>query len=664
MTCALSETRRPQNLLPWLAVASLIVAALILAPPGTLPFPPGSSYSDAAIAHWPSAYYLRHSVWAEGRWPFWNPHRMLGGPFAANPLNKVWYPPQWLALILPPTPHLNLLLYAHLAWLGLGMAAWAREEGLHPVAAAFAILAWGLNPKLFAHLGAGHLDIVYALAWVPWALWAARRVASAASWRRSITFGGAAALLALADLRIAFYTLPVVAAYGLVKAAQAPRGERASDAIPRWAAWGTSAALFLLLTAVQVAPLIVISPSLTRALITPQDAAAYSLPVSYLAGLVFPDLGGFHEYMTHVGLPVIAAAPLTLFRREGWPETLLWWAAAPIAALWALGGNGPLFGPALRLLPLVSWFRVPSRAWFVVVLALVILGARGLDGLLRGHSGKFQRLYAALIGLAGLVWLVGIGWLSLNGMLTGERGVPIGVGGVLLVGGAGLWLAADGLGAALKTLPEESVGRLIQTGGLIVVISLLGSLFLVDRTLIEARPLAAITAEDEAIIEALGPEPGLVYSPSFALIGPAAARAGIDTLHGVDPFQLRAQAETIAQAAGVELTAYSITAPPLPLDVADPATALRDVTPDTDRLAELGVGWIVARFPLADERLELYEMVGEDIYIYRLAAAVDYQAVDGGPAAADLLGLGISGLTLLGLAAWTLWRGRGARAGG
>ena len=116
-------------------------------------------------------------------------------------------------------------------------------------------------------------------------------------------------------------------------------------------------------------------------------------------------------------------------------------------------------------------------------------------------------------------------------------------------------MAADGLGAALKSLPGESVNRLIQIGGLIVAATLLASLVLVDRTLVEARPLAAITAEDESIIESLGPEPGLVYSPSFDLIGPAAARAGIATLHGIDPFQLRARAEAIAQAAGVELIA-------------------------------------------------------------------------------------------------------------
>jgi hypothetical protein len=40
-----SERRRARNLLLWLASTSLIAVAVLLAPPGRLPFPPGSAYS-------------------------------------------------------------------------------------------------------------------------------------------------------------------------------------------------------------------------------------------------------------------------------------------------------------------------------------------------------------------------------------------------------------------------------------------------------------------------------------------------------------------------------------------------------------------------------------------------------------------------------------------
>ena len=57
---------------------------------------------------------------------------MSGSPFAANPLNKVWYPPQWLVLIVPPILHLNLLTWLHLVAGGTGAWLWSRGAGLGP----------------------------------------------------------------------------------------------------------------------------------------------------------------------------------------------------------------------------------------------------------------------------------------------------------------------------------------------------------------------------------------------------------------------------------------------------------------------------------------------------------------------------------------------------
>src|SRR5438128_535746 len=155
----------------WIACSLLALIALlfliIVIPPGMLPYSPGSDFSDAAVSHWPAANFLRISVLEHHAWPLWNPLRMLGQPFAANPLNKVWYPPQWLVLILPPTLHLNALIYLHGIWLVLGMFAWARRGNLHIVAAVAAAAGWVFAPKLVDHLGAGHLDLWYAATWVP-----------------------------------------------------------------------------------------------------------------------------------------------------------------------------------------------------------------------------------------------------------------------------------------------------------------------------------------------------------------------------------------------------------------------------------------------------------------------------------------------------------------
>ncbi len=589
------------------SAALLLFVLVALVPPGTLPYAPGAAYSDAAIAHWPAAETLRRSVWEHGQWPLWNPDRMLGQPFAANPLNKVWYPPQWLALLLPPTAHLNVMLYAHMLLLALGMIAWARAERLAPAAALFVALAWGLNPKLIAHLGAGHLDIFYAAAWVPWVLWAVRRVVDAPGRARAIDLGALGALLALADVRLAFYCLPLAALYGVALAGHSllPRRRADGPPIPRlWIAVGVGGAVFLLLTAVITVPLLAPGPELTRAAITPQEAAAYSLPPRYLVGFLLPDAGGFHEWMAYSGLPVLGLALLALRDRARRPAAIALWSAALLALLWALGEYSPLFEPLAARLPLVSWFRVPARALFVVAICLALLGAYGLDSLLREPlraPGKLAALGAAFFGLASAAALM---------ILTPDRPAYALGALAMLTTGLGIWLAGEGL-------PRLRQGHAV--GLILLILTLAASLGLLAATLLEGRTPDEIDAADRDLIAALSGSCRAVYSPSFYLIGPAAAQEGIWTLHAVDPYQLQDSAQAIAAAAGVAWVGYSVVAPPLPEDAADPRTALSDATPDVERLADLGVGLVATGFPLDVDGLRL-EWRGEGRYLYRVEA--------------------------------------------
>src|SRR4051812_9584626 len=103
-----------------LAILITIFLVAVGLGPDTLPFPPQSPYSDAVISHWPNALYLQDAL-RGGYVPGWRDLLMSGQPFAANPLNKVWYPFQWLVLVLPPTLHLNVLIWAHLVLAGVGM---------------------------------------------------------------------------------------------------------------------------------------------------------------------------------------------------------------------------------------------------------------------------------------------------------------------------------------------------------------------------------------------------------------------------------------------------------------------------------------------------------------------------------------------------------------
>ncbi|MCC6904938.1 MAG: hypothetical protein IT326_03785 [Anaerolineae bacterium] len=545
-----------------------------------------------------------------GQWPLWNPYRMLGQPFAANPLSKAWYPPQWLVFLLPPVQHLNVMIYLHMVAAAAGIACWMRSGGLSRAAALFAAVSWALLPKSMAHLGAGHLDIVYALAWVPWLLAAIQRMIGQPSPRTVAATALCGALLLLADIRMAFYFGLLAAAYALVLTALQPPSPPLGR---RWqvpAAAVLAGGLALLLSAVQIVPVLVLSPYLTRASLTPAEAGAFSLAPARLLGLLIPDYGGFHEMMTYTGLPVLAlaVAALACWKGLNYPRRVLalfWTALVLLAAAWALGEYGPFFPAAARMLPALSWFRVPSRAWFVASFGLIVLSAHGLDAL-SVAAGRVRRLATAGLAMAGVVWLATVLFLLAPGSTVAIR--LLGAGAGLLLSGAGLWL--------LDALPANSRVRWLRTGVLITGQGVL--LVVLARSVIAPRPADVAGIYDDAILDSIGPFCDMVYSPSFDLLGVETITRGIPTLHGADPFQLAWTAHTIAEATGVEAAGYSIASPPLPGTADDATLALRDAQPDADLLAGLRVGYVAARFPL--EGIPGLEPIPVDapVYLYRV----------------------------------------------
>ncbi|MGF1504131.1 MAG: hypothetical protein ACFB51_03190, partial [Anaerolineae bacterium] len=315
----------------WLLVpiGAILVVAVLMVPPGMLPAGPGDTFSDASLSHWPNAFFHRERVWQHGQWPLYHPGRMLGQPFAANPLSKVWYPPQWFVLAVPPTLHLNLMVYGHMVLLAAGATLWLHDEGFAPPVIAFGTLALALTPRVPAHLALGHLDIVYAFAWAPWVLRAVYRTAGEPTAHRALELGLFGGMLILADVRIALYVLLTGVVYGLSLL------DRAQTARIVAAAAGAGVAA-LGLTAVQTVPLLALSDSLTRALITPEQAAALSLQPAALIGLLVPDPQGYAERMTHLGVPVLVMAVAALFSRR-WQRIWPWAVLVPAAMLWALG---------------------------------------------------------------------------------------------------------------------------------------------------------------------------------------------------------------------------------------------------------------------------------------------------------------------------------------
>ena len=420
-------------------LAFLLVAGLFLWPlvlhPGFIPVRPGGQESDLLLSHLPNAAYLRWSLARYGQWPLWNAQILAGQPFAANPLSGMWYPPNLLLvlLMLPLPVVLNLLLILHVAWAGYGVFRLLRAEGLSDGPAFFGGLAFAGTPKLIAHLAAGHVSLVFAVAWMPWLLLVVRDMAMQPGARTGALVGVVLAGMFLADVRWPAYAGPLAAAYGLATWAAAPSDSMPSRPPFKALLWsvGVAAAFFLLLSAVLLVPFVELIQYSGRGALVLQEAAIYSLPpFPYLLGLVVPLRGVIHEWVTYAGLAPIGLALAGVGRR------LFWAAAGVTAGIFALGSNSFLFPLAFRWLPGMSMLRIPARAWFIVALAVCLLAAHGWQSVVTTWGPRLRPLRYARLGLPVLLVVTSVDLLWMNTSLFEARPVPA-------PSPAATWLAAQ-----------------------------------------------------------------------------------------------------------------------------------------------------------------------------------------------------------------------------
>ena len=576
-----------------LLILALVVLYPVVCHPGWWLWSPGADHSDLAVTHWPNVHFTRRSLWEKGRFPLWRPTMMSGVPFAVNPLTGMYYPLNWLFLFLPLLPlevGFNLSAMIHLWLAGIAMYGWMRRGlGVGVAGGLVAAVAYEISPKLLAHLGAGHVGWVQAWAWLPVVLLASVEMFRATGRdadRWAIVAGGVLAVQFCADARMAAYTL--VAAATLVVGPARHAGGHIWRCARRIA---VALAVFIGMSAALWLPLLAVLPHTTRTAMELSDAAVWSLPWRYLWGTLLADYGGFHEWMVYGGVSILALAGsgLPWLWRE---RSRRWWVGWLVGlALWAawfsLGENGGLFPLLYRLVPGVGLLRVPPRAWVLVVFALATLAGWGLDG--RGRPGR--RFRAALVAVGTFPPLMAVAyWL-----VVGRPPLNLLAFGVIIPLALALWYARR-----VARAPRQAF---LCSLWLVFVVGM--DLWVVDTTLLEARPPEVVFADGRAAAEWLAARSGAfrIYSPSYSLPQHVAERYGLALADGVDPFQLQVYADYLTRAAGLDPAdfGYSVTLPPFPEGTQDVRTALSGVTPDAKRLGRLGVRYVVAAFPISGD---------------------------------------------------------------
>lgn len=336
----------------------------------------------AQFLHW--LRFAASSV-RQGRLPLWNPYLFSGLPFVANPQPALFYPPTWLALLVPATRAFAWIIVLHLWLAGGGMYVWLRAEGASVAGALFGGSVFAFSGYFFARVYAGHVGVITTGAWLPLILWIYRRAATRRSWKTALVGGLPTGLSILAGNTAFVYVALGLVAYAAFWAWERWRKERSWQAAALPLA-GAGIMLFvgLALAAVQLLPTAELAMRSTRqAGASYEFAARFSWPPGYLLTLLVPNFFGepthlgywgdgvYDELIFYVGiLPLLLALTGVRLRHRLTPFLS---GLGLGALLLALGKHGSLHLLFYRFVPFFRMTRAPARAGFLFTLAVAAL---------------------------------------------------------------------------------------------------------------------------------------------------------------------------------------------------------------------------------------------------------------------------------------------------
>lgn len=548
-----------------------------------------AKYSDLTVSHLPNAIYLMDAIKQSGEVPYWSNLTMSGAPFASDPLAGLWYTPGWIAYLLPQPFGFNLTALLHILWGGLGMVCFLSRLGLRREAAVMGGLAFLLMPKLFSHLDAGHVTLVYAVTWTPWLFLAELRKEQDGSGKSlyRIAPGLVLGLIFLADPRWAVYAGIAWLAFSMVKSVQVELNGSFGLWVKHWLpGFIVQALIALLISAILLIPMLEFISLSTRSGMTAADVLAFSLPPTQMLGLFLPHIGGYAEWQIYPGAFILLLVIYGLFIPKVRKNAGFWLVMILLAAMVSLGSFWP-FAENLARLPFVSLLRVPSRAWFLTGMGLIVAAAYTLDAILTARAEKPKPdPMVVLVPLVSLAF-----FLTLGLWILGQTPPPGFIWGAVALTSAVI---------LLMLLRQEFPGKRLIPGLIILLMIDLGGVNWLGTTF---RPSSEVITEglDAALFLASQPGEFRVYSPSYSIPQHTAAANDLELIDGVNPLHLQSYSDFMAQAGGTNTEGYSVTIPNFA--TGEPETDNINARPDSEMLGLLNGKYVVSAFEMEHPRL-------------------------------------------------------------
>ncbi len=323
--------------------------------------------------------FAREAVW-NGRFPFWDASLFAGYPFLSNPQVALFYPPTWLAILLPVTVGISWYLVLHIWLAGLGTFLFIRRLGGAKIGAMLGGLAFAFSGYMAARIYAGHIGLLATNSWLPWLLLATIWMVHGRTWWRAAIAGVPFALSILAghttSLIYAGLMWGIFAGYLILLEKESWKLVLRQMVI--------AGAVGLGLSAVQLLPLLQFTLAASRtAEATYEFATAYSFPPAHLITFLVPEFFGeptragtwsvpnFEELTYYVGILPLLAVVVVLKRPSR--QIYFWLAIMVLGLLLALGSYGFFYKLVYDLVPIFRLTRAPARAAYLIVFAAAVL---------------------------------------------------------------------------------------------------------------------------------------------------------------------------------------------------------------------------------------------------------------------------------------------------
>jgi hypothetical protein len=574
----------------------IIPAFLLISRLGEYAYPQTSIYSDLTISHLPYAEFIRSSFIKFGEIPLWYPGIFGGIPLSSHPLSGLWYPLGWLGIILPGSIGFNLAYSIHLVLAGLGMYLLLKEEKVGDIAAILGGLAFELTPKLMAHWAAGHVSMCFAYSLTPWLLWSESHLSRKNSWKwvgiTAIPF----AFILLADIRWA--------AYGGIswigfRAFELVRKENWRKSIFDWGKKSLSVVVLVcLLTAPFLLDFLEFTSLSTRSMMSSADRSRFGLPIDQLLGMMYPDFGGYAEWIFYPGALGLLLVVLVAFARGGWKRAGFWLGLMGLSLILSMGSGW--YGN----IPILSLLRVPSRFLFLFNFSTAMILGFSIDALVRGECTEIifkPASWLAAMAFGGLAILLSVVVWIITGSLPVE-----------MLWGLILFTISLGFLFLIKYIP-------IRGGAIIVGLTLIIGIDLGVAGNSQLRWVTEAPAEQNDLrianmITNLQLQ-GRGYNPSYQVSQLTSERFNFEMISGVDPMQLERFVRYFSDATNIPVNEYSIPLPPLNEDPIGDSN--RGILPDAEKL-----GWMNVEYMVSGERFENpigWELLsrGDGVYIYK-----------------------------------------------